>query len=115
MLDLPLHLLHKPWALDDLGEARVVLDIGGYRHLAAWLQAGHEDRRAEGLIDLLHQVGRTLAGAADQALQPLDEKRRQIGARGVNRCGIAGRSRADDHDLAVVTLGHRGIPLKLTT
>ncbi|GAG07513.1 unnamed protein product, partial [marine sediment metagenome] len=30
VLGLRLHLLHEPWALDHVREARVVLDIGGY-------------------------------------------------------------------------------------
>ena len=83
MLGLTLHLLHQPRALDDLGKARVVLDVGGNRHLTAGLEAGHEDRL-------------------------------QIGPRRVDRRGVASRPGADDHDLAVVTLRHRGIPWQLT-
>ena len=40
MLGLLLHLLHQPGALDDVGEARVVLDVGGDGQLAARLNAG---------------------------------------------------------------------------
>ncbi len=39
MLGLLLHLLHQPRALDHIGEARIVLDVGGDRELAAWLDA----------------------------------------------------------------------------
>ena len=39
VLGLLPHLLHQPRSLDDLGEAGVVLDIGGDRHLTAWLKA----------------------------------------------------------------------------
>ena len=38
MLGLLLHLLHQPRALDHVGEARIVLDIGGDGELAAGLQ-----------------------------------------------------------------------------
>ena len=41
---LGLHLLHEPGALDDIGEAGVVLDIGGGGHLAAGLDALHQYR-----------------------------------------------------------------------
>ena len=38
MLGLQPHLLHQPGALDHVGEAGIVLDIGGGRHLAAgWM------------------------------------------------------------------------------
>src|SRR6516162_2834326 len=36
------HLFHKPRALDDVGKARVVLDVGSDGHLAAWLHPGDE-------------------------------------------------------------------------
>jgi hypothetical protein len=39
MLGLLLHLLHQPGALDDVGEARVVLHVGGDGELAAGLDA----------------------------------------------------------------------------
>ncbi len=48
------HLVHQPRTLDDVGEARIVLDIGGDRHLAARLDAGdehglqHRPRRVNG-------------------------------------------------------------------
>ena len=41
---LLLHLLHEPGALDDVGEARVVLDIGGDGELTAGLHALDHDR-----------------------------------------------------------------------
>src|SRR5436853_4680772 len=52
MLRLGVHLLHQPGSLDDIGETRVILDIGGDRQLAARLQPGHQDRlqvRARGV------------------------------------------------------------------
>ena len=62
------HLLHQPGALDDLGEARIVLDVGGDRHLAARLQALDDDRRQIGAggVDRRRQAGG--AGADDQHL-----------------------------------------------
>src|SRR6202035_3428814 len=44
MLGLGSHLLHQPGSLDRLGEARVVLDIGGDGKLAAGLHARHQNR-----------------------------------------------------------------------
>ena len=70
---LRLHLLHQPWALDDVGETRIILDIGGDHELAAGLHAGHQDRR-------------------------------QVGARGIDRGGVASGSGADDQDLGVMRL-----------
>ena len=61
MLGLRLHLLHQPRALDHVGEARIVLDIGGDGELAAGLDALHQhglEARA-GCID-----GRRVAGRA---------------------------------------------------
>src|ERR1700751_81617 len=43
-------------------------------------------------------------------LQPGDEYGLQIAAGRVDRCSIAGRSRTNDQDLAVMTLGHSGHP-----
>ena len=80
MLGLLLHLLHQPGTLDDVGEAGIVLDIGGDRQLAAGLHPG-------------------------------DQQRLQIGARGVDRRGVAGRPGADDQDLAVVLFGHAALLL----
>ena len=60
VLGLLPHLLHQPRALDDLGKAGIVLDVGGDGHLPARLQPG-------------------------------DEERLQVGARRVNRRGIARR------------------------
>ena len=42
MLGLLLHLLHQPRALDDVGEARIVLDVGGDGELTARLDALHQ-------------------------------------------------------------------------
>ena len=39
MVGLGLHLLHEPRPLDHIGKARVVLDVGGDRELAAGLDA----------------------------------------------------------------------------
>ena len=41
---LALHLLHEPGTLDHVGEARIVLDVGGDRELAAGLRALDEQR-----------------------------------------------------------------------
>ncbi len=41
---LLLHLLHQPGALDDVGEARIILDIGGDGELAAGLDALNQHR-----------------------------------------------------------------------
>src|SRR5262249_39705891 len=48
MLGLLLHLLHQPGALDDVGEAWIVLDIGGDGELAAGLDALNQDRLQHG-------------------------------------------------------------------
>ena len=48
MLRLLLHLLHQPGALDDVGEARVILDIGGDGELAAGLDALDQHRLQHG-------------------------------------------------------------------
>jgi hypothetical protein len=48
MLGLGLHLLHQPGALDRLGEARIVLDIGRDHELAAGLEAGDQDGLEQG-------------------------------------------------------------------
>ena len=66
MLGLPLHLLHQPWALDNLGEAWVIFDIGCDRQLPARLQPGDEQRFEVGArrIDRRGIPGRT--GAYDQ-------------------------------------------------
>ena len=70
MLGLGPHLLHQPRPLDRLGEARIILDVGGDHQLAARLEAR-------------------------------EQQRLQHGARGVDRGGVAGRTRADDdHALA---------------
>ena len=44
MLGLRLHLLHQPRALDRLGEAGIVLDVGGDHELAARLEARQQQR-----------------------------------------------------------------------
>jgi hypothetical protein len=48
VLGLLLHLLHQPRALDDVGEARIVLDVGGGGHLAARHDALDEKRLQHG-------------------------------------------------------------------
>jgi hypothetical protein len=68
MFGLGLHLFHQPGALDRLGEAGVVLDIGGDGQLAARLHAGDDQRReprARG-VDRRRVAGR--AGADDEKL-----------------------------------------------
>src|SRR5438034_2085113 len=44
MFGLLPHLLHQPRPLDDLGKARIVLDVGGDGHLSARLQPGDDER-----------------------------------------------------------------------
>ena len=66
MPGLGLHLLHQPRALDHVGEARIVLDIGSDRELPARRHALHQagaERGARG-IDRSRVAGR--AGAEDQ-------------------------------------------------
>src|SRR5262245_47950598 len=48
MLGLPLHLLHQPGALDDVGEAGIILDIGGDGELSAGLDALDQNRLQHG-------------------------------------------------------------------
>src|SRR5262249_39137673 len=45
---LLLHLLHQPGALDDIGKARVIFDVGGDGELAARLDALDQDRLQHG-------------------------------------------------------------------
>ncbi len=68
VLGLLLHLLHQPWALDDLGEARVVLDVGGDGELPAGLDAldQHRFQHGAGGIDRGGVAGRP--GADDDDL-----------------------------------------------
>ena len=61
MLGLQPHLLHQPGALDHVGEARIVLDIGGDGHLAAGLDAGDEQRLQHGARGI--DAGRVAGGA----------------------------------------------------
>ena len=53
VLGLGLHLLHQPGALDDIGEARIVLDVGRDGELAAGLDAldQHGLQHGAGRID----------------------------------------------------------------
>ena len=48
MLGLLLHLLHQPGPLDDVGEARIILDVGGDGELAAGLVALDQHRLQHG-------------------------------------------------------------------
>ena len=74
MLGLLLHLLHQPGPLDDVGEAGVILDIGGDGELAAGLDALDNDRREAG------------AGGVDGGGQPGGAGAEDDHAGGV-RCG----------------------------
>ena len=75
MLGLLQHLLHQPRTLDGIGEARIVLDIGGDHQLAALLQAGDEHRLQHGArgIDRGGVAGR--AGTDDEDWRVLDGHR----------------------------------------
>ena len=61
VLGLRLHLVHEPGALDDVGEAGIVLDVGGDGELAAGLEALDHDRLEHGArrIDGRRVSGRT--------------------------------------------------------
>ena len=65
---LLLHLLHEPGALDHVGKARIVLDVGGDGELAAGRDALDQDRIEHGAggIDRRGIAGR--AGADDHDL-----------------------------------------------
>ncbi len=82
MLGLGLHLLHQPRPLDDVTEARVILDVGGGRQLAAGLDALDDDR------------GKARAGGVDcggQACRPRSENRHAGRNAVAHRCGFRGR------------------------
>ncbi len=68
MLGLLLHLLHQPRALDHLGEARVILDIGRDRQLASGLQPGDQQRFEIGARRINRCSVARRAGADDQDL-----------------------------------------------
>ena len=57
------HLVHQPGPLDHVGEARIVLDVGGGGHLAAGLYALDEERLHHGAggINAGRVSGRTRA------------------------------------------------------
>ena len=69
-LGLLLHLGHEVGALDALGEAGEVLDVGGVHQLAAGLDRARDDERLE------------------------------VRARRIDRRREAGRARSDDDDVA---------------
>ena len=66
MLGLRRHLLHQPRPLDHIGEARIVLDIGGDGQLPARLQPGHQHRRQAGARGIDRRRIACGAGADDQ-------------------------------------------------
>ena len=78
---LLLHLLHQPGALDDVGEARIVLHIGG---------------------DGAELAARRVT---------LEQDRVEHGARGIDRRRVAGRPGSDNHDLGVSGIRHRSISI----
>ena len=81
---LLLHLLHEPGALDDVGEARVVLDVGRDGELSARLHALDQDRIEHGAggIDRRRVAGRAgadnhklgVGGIAHRLIRPLGGK-----------------------------------------
>ena len=83
VLGLGLHLLHQPGALDDLGEARIVLDVGGDRHLPAGLAALDDDR-------LEHCTGRIDGGRVAGRSRAQDDDFGMLA--GHDRCAAAGWS-----------------------
>ncbi len=68
MIGLLLHLLHQPGALDDVGEARIVLDIGGDGELAARLDALDQHRLEHGARGIDRGRVARRAGANDDDL-----------------------------------------------
>src|SRR5258708_2317280 len=62
------HLLHQPGALDDIGEAGIVLDIRRDRHLAAGLQSLNQDRLQIGAGGIDRGGVAGWAGADDENL-----------------------------------------------
>src|SRR5215831_5468731 len=67
MFGLSLHLLHQPGSLDDVSKARIVLDVGGYRELAARLHPLDQDRLQHGArgVNRSRVSGRTRADNDD--------------------------------------------------
>ena len=66
MLGLLQHLLHQPGALDRIGEAGIVLDLGGDGELAALLQPGHQNRLEQGARGIDRGRIASRAGPDDQ-------------------------------------------------
>ena len=70
MFGLGLHLFDQPRPLNDVGEPRIVLDVGGRDELAARLHARDQDRLAAraGGVDRGRVSGRTCAQDNDVCL-----------------------------------------------
>jgi hypothetical protein len=70
MRGLLLHLLHEPGALDNVGIAGIILDVGGDRELPAGCDALDQNRIEHGArgIDRRRIAGR--AGSDDHELSP---------------------------------------------
>ena len=87
MLGLGLELVHQPGALDRLGEARIILDIGGDGELPAGLHAGDQ----HGLQPGARGIDRGgIAGRAGTE----DEKARAVG---VGQGSIPGNLGENEH------------------
>ena len=88
MLGLRLHLLHQPGPLDDVGEARIVLDVGGDGELAAGLDALNQDRLQHGArrVDRSGVARRTRADDHDLGVGGLCHGLRPPGWASVGRC-----------------------------
>ncbi len=67
VLGLGAHLVHQPGPLDDVGEARIVLHLGGDGQLAARLDAGHHHRTEQGARRVDGRGIACGAGSDDQA------------------------------------------------
>ena len=73
MLGLLLHLVHQPGALDGVGEAGIILHLGGDGELAAGLDAGDQGRLQHGArgIDRGGAAGRAAAQNDDFGMMVL--------------------------------------------
>src|SRR5215467_5632677 len=93
VLGLLLHLLHQPRPLDDVREARIVLDVGGDRELATGLDALDQDRLQHGAGGIDRGRIARRPGPDDEELGALDLSHREqtpSGALRQSACSKAG-------------------------
>ena len=91
MLGLLLHLLHQPGSLDDVGEARIVLHVGGDGELAARLDAldQHRLQHGAGRIDRGGVAGRSGADNDNLGMGGLGHRSPNDRAIWTGACGAA--------------------------